>query len=105
MAGSVRAWGMWREEVAKGCCTCSRGAGLGYVVWIVLYKQSLGNEREAAVRTAKKAKCGWLVKTGRGGGKTQRLKREVTDMRGEAWTGADCRWLALVTVGNEMWYF
>lgn len=49
------------------------------MVWIVLCKQSLGNEREAVVGTAKKAKCGWLVKTGVGG-KTQTLKREIADL-------------------------
>lgn len=50
-----------------------------YMVWIVLSKQSLGNEREAVVGTAKKAQCGWLVKTDVGG-KTQKLRREITDM-------------------------
>lgn len=44
---------------------------------MVLYKQSWGSERELVVGKAKKA--GWLVKT-EVGGKTWKLKREITDV-------------------------
>lgn len=91
--------------ISKGLLCIFQRHMTGYMVWIVLSKQSLGNEREAVVGTAKKAKRGWLLKTDVGG-KTQKLKREITDMWGEAWPNIDYRWLATVTVlGNEMWYF
>lgn len=95
---------MWRYEWAKSCCASSRGVWMGrWFRWC--YTNKAGEVRENLWWEEQRKLTGWLVKT-EVGGKTWKLKREITDVWEEAWPNAAYRWFAIVTAaGNEMQKF